>query len=60
MGARRDKIDWSSIPIVIEEESEPNPDNPYAMVSQMQRDQTLREIARSVLLRRAGRLRQST
>ena len=58
MGTRRSKIDWSSVEIVIEE-AEPNPDNPYAMATQEQRHQTLREIARSVLLRRAGRLRKS-
>lgn len=60
MGARRQKIDWASIHVVIEEESEPHPEHPYAMATPAQRDETLREVARSVLLRRAGRLRERT
>ncbi len=59
MGARRRNVDWSSIQIVIEPEAEKNPHNPYAMASQAQRDQVFREIARRVLLRRAGRRRQA-
>ena len=59
MGARRRQVDWASIRVVIDDESEPNPDNPYAMVSQAHRDQTLREIARRVLMRRVGWLRKT-
>ena len=49
---RSKKIDWDRIDIVIEAADEPNPNNPYAGMDQSHRDQALRELARTVLLRK--------
>ena len=54
MGARRYKIDWETIDIVIEVADDPNPQNPYAEADQAHRDQALRELARTVLLRQVN------
>ena len=47
------KPDWEELEIVIEPPGEPNPNNPYADMDQAHRDQALRELARSLLLRKA-------
>ena len=47
----RKKIDWESLEIVIEPAGEPNPNNPFADLDQAHRDQALRDVARTVLLR---------
>ena len=46
------KPDWEE-EIVIEPAGEPNSNNPYADMDQAHRDQALRELARSLLLRKA-------
>ena len=45
------KVDWERLEIVIEPAGEPNPHNPYAQMDQAHRDQALRELARTILLR---------
>ncbi len=52
MGARRKKIDWDSIEIVIEAADDANPSNPYADLDQAHRDQAFGELARTMLLRK--------
>ncbi len=54
MGACRHRIDWETIEIVIELAGDPNPQNPYAEADQAHRDQALRELARTVLLRQVN------
>ena len=53
MGVKK-KIDWDRIDVVIEVADEPNPNNPYVEVDQAHRDQALRELARTVLLRKVN------
>ena len=53
MGSSR-KTDWESIEIVIEPAGDPNPNNPYAEMDEPQRSQALRELASTVLLRKAS------
>ena len=48
------RIDWDRIPIVIDENTESNTRNPYANMDPKHRDHALRELARKVLLRKAG------
>ena len=48
----RKNIDWDAIPIVIEEDPEPNPRNPYSEASTDERERALSGVARSILLRR--------
>jgi hypothetical protein len=52
----RTKIDWDSMPIVIDEDTEPNQSNPYAASTQEDRDKSLRDLVRTILLRRAKRV----
>ena len=51
MGSK--KIDWERVEIVIEPASDPNRNNPYAEMDEAHRDQALRELARTVMLRKA-------
>ena len=51
MGSK--KIDWDRVEIVTEPAGDPNPKNPYAEVDEPHRRQALRELARTVLLRKA-------
>ena len=52
MGSR--KIDWDKVETVIEPACDPNPNNPYAELDPAHRDRVLRQIARSVLLRKVN------
>ncbi len=54
--ATRRTIDWESIPVVIEDDCEPNPQNPFSTVTAEQRDEALRELARTILLRRVDQI----
>ena len=49
--SERTKIDWQSMPIVIDQ-ADPNPLNPYAAVSPEEREQALSDVARRILLRK--------
>ena len=46
------KIDWNAVKIVIESRHEVNPKNPYASAGLADREQAMRELARTVLLRK--------
>ena len=52
----RRKIDWDSIPIVIDSDTEPNASNPYASCTPEERERALAEVARRILLRRVTRV----
>jgi hypothetical protein len=47
------KVNWDSIPVVIDDDCEPNPRNPYSVSTPDAREKALRDIARTILLRRA-------
>jgi len=49
---KRRKIDWDSIPVVIQHVPEPNLRNRYATASPGERERALADVARSILLRR--------
>ena len=53
------RIDWDQIPVVIEPKDEPNPKNPHAGESQEERAESLRSLARQILLRRVRRIAQN-
>ena len=44
-------IDWESIPITLIPEGEPNPQNPYALLTEEERMQQLRELCQRIYLR---------
>ena len=46
------KVDWDSIPVVIYDNCEPNPQNPYSVSTPEDRKKALRDIARTILLRK--------
>ena len=46
------KVDWESIPVVIDDNCEANPLNPYAESTPEDRDKVVRDLARTILLRK--------
>ena len=50
------RTDWDSIPIVIDDDLELNPHNPYAETTPQERAKVLADLARGILLRRAKRI----
>ena len=56
----RRRLDWDQIPIVIEpKKNESNPHNPRAGESPQERAESLRSLARQILLRRVRRIAQN-
>ncbi len=53
------RIDWDTIPVSIQQDSDPNPNNPYAASSPEERSATFMALARQILLRRARRIVQN-
>ena len=47
------KIDWDQIPVVIDDSAEANPQNPHASSSPKDRERAMRDLARTILLRKA-------
>jgi hypothetical protein len=50
------KVNWDSIPVVIEHDDEPNLGNPHAVSTPEDREKVLRDMARTILLRRAKKI----
>ena len=46
------KVDWDAIPVVIDDDCEPNPRNPYSVSKPEVREKALRDLARTILLRK--------
>ena len=52
----KSKIDWDQIPVVIDESPEPNPRNPHASSTPAERQRAMRNLARTILLRKVKRI----
>ena len=52
----KSKIDWDQIPVVIDESPEPNPRNPHALSTPADRQRAMRNLARTILLRKVKRI----
>ena len=50
------KTYWDQIPVVIAHSPEPNPRNPYALFTPADRQRAMRNLARTILLRKVKRI----
>lgn len=53
------RINWDEIAVVIEPTGDTNPNNPHAAASPQERTESLRSLARQILLRRVQRIAQN-
>ena len=56
MSRQSRKVDWDSLPIRLDPDTEPNPQNPHSASFPEDRARAMASLARQILLRRARRI----
>jgi hypothetical protein len=56
MARQSRKVDWDNLPIRLDPDSEPNPQNPHAASSPEERARAMSNLARQIRLRRFRRI----